>query len=126
MYCKEIVLFAIFFSASCSLKVQHYQKKIVPFYVETYKLRLHNTPSQNLTQEVYKKTISQTLGTSCTHLPSCSAFTAKKIEKCGFFIGLSSGLGRYFSEPDRPFISNELSVKDEKFYYMDDDYTCEL
>ena len=126
MYQEKIRLSVlVIFFLSCTHKAS-FEKKYVPWYVANYKLSNSGVTEQSVTQNVYKTTLSRTLGTSCTHLPSCSAHTSVKMKKCGFFWGMSSGLGRFFSEPDRPFISRETSFKDEKFYFIDNDTSCSI
>jgi hypothetical protein len=125
MYSKEKVsLIALLFLTSCASQKPRGNQRVIPWYVANYKTLENGSRTSSVTQEMYKKTLSHTLGTSCTHLPSCSAYTAKKSRECGFFYGMASGLGRYFSEPDRPFIAKDLSYSHEKIYFIDNNSEC--
>jgi hypothetical protein len=127
MYAKEkIRLLVLLLLASCSSKNPRGNQRVVPWYVANYKIQGNGSKGSSVTQEMYKKTLSQTLGTSCTHLPSCSAYTAKKVKDCGFIYGMTTGMGRYFSEPDRAFIAKDLSYKNEKIYFIDNNPDCSL
>ena len=125
MYSKEkIRLLVLLLLASCSSPRPRGNQRIIPWYVAKYKTQENGTVNSSVTQEMYKKTLSQTLGTSCTHLPSCSAYTAKKVSDCGFIYGMTTGIGRFFSEHDRPFIVKDLSYKNEKIYFIDNNPDC--
>ena len=123
MYQNKII-FILFLNISCSQKSGLMNRQILPLV--TAQQMQEKVTFQSQSRITYTKTISKTLGASCTNLPSCSRHTEIKIDRCGLLSGLVSGIGRFFSEPDKAFNSPYLVKSHEKIFYFDSNRSCNL